>query len=305
MFKRISFLAICALAFAGLPLVAQAQQRGRLASASEAKHTTVVVRCSYWTQPGQVRKTEPLFYLDGRDYEPFVITDMAFVRAYEYRGPNPMVLYRKASPEEIIQRQEEGFSKSELEYIPYAKIAIPEGMRDVGVLIPGNIQTAKPVVFDFSEKVFPQGSMMVLNMCKVPVQFGLAAPRSKAKLMAPQGVELPVGGRWITKAVKERISLNIRAAVPAKSEASGWKTVFSSSGVFRPTTRSVLFVLQSNAPKKGDDDGLPNLEFRQASVAPKPIAPPPSADDKDSKKSRGKDSQKDDKKPARRKPRRV
>lgn len=309
MFKRIFFLALCSLALAGLPMVAQAQQRGRSSTTADAGYTTVVVRCSYWTEPGQVRKTEPLFYLDGREYLPFVITDMAFVRAYEYRGPNPMILYRKATPEEILQRQAEGVSKSELEYIPYAKIPFPSGMRDVGVLIPGDVQTASPVVFDFSENVFPLGSMMVLNMCNFPLQMGLAPSRSKAQTMAPQAVQLPAKGRWVTKAVKERIPLNIRAAVPAKGEASGWKTVFSSSGIFRPTTRSVLFVMPSAQAQKSDD-GLPAVQFRQASVAQKPVAPPPSVDDEDTKKSRkgakgDTDDKKKEKKPARPKPRRV
>lgn len=298
MLKRISLLAFCVLAFVGLPSFANAQQRGRLSNADESSRSTVVVRCSYWTQPGQTRKAQVLYYLNGRDYEPFFIADMAFVRAYEYRGPTPIPLYRKATEAEIAQRRAEGVSKSELEYIEVAKIPT-KGLRDIGVLIPGELTSSKPVVLDFSESRFPLGSMMVLNMCPTPIQFGLAVPKNKPQTLPPQAVQLSPGGLWTTKAVKERTALDIRAAVP---EGAGWKTVFSSAGVFHPGRRSVLFVMES-ARKRSD--GLPALEFRQASVAPKPIAPVPEADDgkKGSRTKGGKNPKSD--KPARPKPRRV
>lgn len=298
MLKRTTLFIFCVLALAGLPTLANAQQRGRLANSDVSSHTAVVVRCSYWTQPGQTRKTQPLYYLNGRDYEPFFIADMAFVRAYEYRGPTPIPLYRKATEAEIAQRKAEGVSKSELEYIPIASIPT-KGFRDIGVLIPGDVTASNPVVFDFSESTFPLGSMMVLNMCPTPIQFGLAVPKNKPQTLPPQAAQLPQGGRWITKAVKERTALDIRAAVP---EGASWKTVFSSAGVFHPGRRSVLFVMES---AKKRSDGLPALEFRQASVAPKPIAPAPDADDgkKGSRSKDGKKSKSD--KPARPKPRRV
>lgn len=299
MLKRISCFVSCVLALIALPTFANAQQRGALSSSDESSHATVVVRCSYWTDPGSERKTEPLYYLNGRDYEPFLIADMAFVRAYEYRGPTPIPLYRKATEEEIAQRKAEGVSKSELEYIQVATIPT-KGLRDIGVLIPGELTGKNLQVFDFSEAKFPLGSMMVLNLCPAPIQFGLATPKNKPQTTAPQAVQLPPKGIWVTKAVKERTALDIRAAVP---DGASWKVVFSSAGVFHPGRRSVLFVIPST--KKKRDDGLPALEFRQASVAPKPVAPAPETGDgkKGSRSKDGKKSKPD--KPKRPKPRRV
>lgn len=279
MLKHISLLAASFLAFAGTAVVSEAQQS---ASAEEAEHATVVLRCSY-ASPDAGKNTEALFYKVGREYKPFFITVMAFVRAYEYRGPLPFVLYRKATEQEMLQRKEQGVRGADLEYVPYAKISIPSGLRDVGVLIPGGLLSSKPVVFDFNEKLFPVGSMMVLNMTKTPIQFGLAPKAKKGEVPTtePQVVELPSGGRWITKPVKSRTVLNIRAAVPAPGEADGWKVIYSNSGTFREMTRSVLFVMPS---QKVGNDGTPRLDFRQANVVPKPPPPPKEEDDK---KSRG------------------
>lgn len=296
MLKHITLLAACFLAFAGTAVVSEAQQR---LSSEEADHANVVLRCSYASPDTGKQNKEALFYKVGRDYKPFFITVMAFVRAYDYSGPLPFVLYRKATEQEMIQRKEQGVRGADLEYVPYTKISIPSGLNDVGVLIPGTLLGSKPIVFDFNEKRFPVGSMMVLNMTKTPIQFGLApkAKKGETPTMAPQVVELPVGGRWITKSVKSRTILNIRAAVPASGEASGWKVIYSNSAMFRETTRSVLFVLPS---EKVGEDGTPRLEFRQASVVPKP--PPPPKTDDDDKKPRGKkkDDKKSDKKPNRR-----
>lgn len=265
MLKHIFVCIACILAFAGMPLVSEAQQR---AGVKESGRASLALRCSY-ASPESAKDTVDLFYKDGREYKPFFITVMAFVRVYEYRGPLPFVIYRKASEQEIAQRKEQGIRGADLEYVEYAKIPLPAGLRDVGVLIPGDLRTSRPIVFDFDEKVFPLGSMMVLNMTNQPVQFGLAAPKGKENTIAPQVMELPgPGGRWITRPVKSRSVLNIRAAVPA---ASGWKMVYSSSAIFRETTRSVLFVMPS---AKVDSEGTYYLEFRQANVVAKPPPEP-------------------------------
>lgn len=276
MLKKFVLLALCASLFAGTVPALNAQQR-RPRTAEEidaARHATVVLRCTYWTHVRSGEPVPPLFYRDGKDYLPFVITEMAFVKAYEYRGPLPFVLYRKATAEEIEQRKEQGVRKSELEYIPYAKIPIPEGMRDVGVLIPGDLRTAKPRVFNFDESFFPKGSVMVQNLTQTPFRMGFAPPKSKAQTAEPQSAELQSGMFWITKPVKTKTALNVRVAVPARDEESGWKTVYSSSGVFLPTTRSVIFAIPS---AKQADDGAPRVDFRQLSIVPKP--PPQKADD--------------------------
>lgn len=295
MLKHISLFAACMLAFAGTAVVSEAQQRSRTASADVERHASIILRCTYWTQAGQADK-EALFYKDGREFKPFIVTEMAFVRAYDYRGPLPFVLYRKATEQEMLKRKEEGVRGTELEYVPHAKINIPAGMRDVGVLIPGNIQTAKPVVFDFSADAFPMGSMMILNMTRTPVNFGLAAPKGKTASVPPQSAQLPVAGRWVTKPVKSRTVLNVRAAVPSSEEASGWKMAYASSAIFRETTRSVLFVL----PGELADDGTPRLQFRQANVVSAP-PPPPKTEDKKPKGRQDKNKEKEkEKKPPRR-----
>lgn len=292
MLKYFSLFVACVLAFTGTVAVANAQQR---LSSEESERVTVVLRCSY-ASPESSKNTEPLFYKVGREYKPFSITVMAFVRAYEYRGPLPFVLYRKASEQEVLQRKEQGVRGADLEYIPYTQINIPAGLRDVGILIPGSLKGSKPVVFDFNETLFPVGSMMVINMTKTPIQFGLAqkVKKDEPATMAPQVAELPSGGRWITKPVKTRTILNIRAAVPDKSQASGWKTVYANSGTFREMTRSVLFVVPS---QKLGDDGTPRLDFRQANVVPKP---PPKEDDAKKPGEKRKGDKKDEKKSGRR-----
>ncbi len=290
MLKHISLFAACLLAFTGTVVEADAQQR---TSVEESENVSVVLRCSY-ASPDSAKNTEALFYKVGREYKPFFITVMAFVRAYEYRGPLPFVLYRKASEQEMLQRKEQGVRGADLEYVPYAKISIPAGLRDVGVLIPGNLLSAKPIVFNFDEKKFPVGSMMVLNMTKTPIQFGLApkAKKGETATMPPQVVELPSGGQWITKPVKSRTVMNIRAAVPSAKEANGWKVIYANSGTFREMTRSVLFVMPS---QKAGEDGTIRLDFRQANVVPKP--PPPKDDD--GKKTRGnKNDKKNERKPS-------
>ena len=297
MLKKFALLALCASLFAGsVPALNAQQRRARTTEDIEAaRRATIVLRCTYWTHARSGEPVPPLFYRDGSDYLPFFITEMAFVKAYEYRGPLPFTLYRKATAEEIEQRKEQGAKKSELEYIPYAQIPIPEGMKDVGILIPGALGRAKPQVFNFDESFFPKGSVMVQNLTQTAFRMGFAPPKSKAETAQPQSAELQPGMFWITKPVKTKTPLNVRVAVPAKDEESGWKTVYSSSGIFLPTTRSVIFAIPS---AKKADDGAPRVDFRQLSVVPKP-PPPPKVDEDDKPDSKKKGGKKNAKQPRR------
>lgn len=304
MLKKIAFATLCASLFAGIVPAMNAQQRfgNKPDSAAESsRRETIIIRCTYWARPQNAEPVPPLFYRDGNDYLPFIITEMAFVKAYEYHGSRVFKLYRKATEEEIEQRKSQGLKKSEREYIEYAQIEIPPGLKDVGVLIPGSLKTAKPRVFNFDESFFPKGSTMIYNLSPTPFRMGFAPQKSREGAMEPQSAELQPGTFWVTRPVKTDMRLNVRVAVPVAKEIDpkGWKTVYSSSGMFLPTTRSVFFALPS---AKTTADGAPRIEFRQLSVVPKPPPPPPKVSDdkpdgKKSKKSRDGKKSPDGKKP--------
>ncbi len=276
--RKLQVLIICTLAFAGTLSVAQAQQRGSANTReATASHGNVIVRFTYWI--GTNVKEQEFFYKDGKDYKPLLITQMAFVKAYKYRGEIPMGVYRKATESEIAQRREQGIKGADLEYVEYAKVNIPNGIKDAGILLPGDLKTVKPIVFDFDEKKFPQGATMVMNMSGMPVRGAFAEAdndEGAAKTFndgKPQSFELKNGDRWVSTRVKDYTILDMRLAVPFSGDASGWRMVFASSAVFHATTRSVIFVLPSS--KRQLEGRPPSVEIRQAQVANVP------AEDKD------------------------
>ena len=142
-------------------LTAEAQARRGLGSATATD--TVIFRCAYWEKPANAPQ---LFVKEGKDYVYLNVLKMAFARPYKYRGALPIPVYRKATPEEVAQRKSEGVKASDLEYIPLFTIN-PRGMKDIGVIfLPGALERKTEdtqLVFDYSEKSFPYGSIRVLN----------------------------------------------------------------------------------------------------------------------------------------------
>ncbi|MCR5184053.1 MAG: hypothetical protein K6B46_05055 [Opitutales bacterium] len=262
MFKTLKIFFVAALAATVFSSAVFAQQsRG---NASSAKAHGIIVRASYW-QDARSKNQEALFYKDGRDYLPFMITQMAFLKAYAYSGPLPMMLYRKATAEEIEKRKEEGVPKSDLEYIEYAKIPLREGMKEVGVLIPGDIRTATPAIFDFSESAFPQGSLLFVNMSSKTIRGNIdLADRNDPDCgkYEMQNFEISPRGLARSREVSGRAILEVKLATLLENV---WKMTYSSQLILNPEMRSVVFII----PKK-DKKGNDRLDIQSASVAPLP-----------------------------------
>ncbi|MCD8283952.1 MAG: hypothetical protein LUD39_05535 [Opitutae bacterium] len=276
--RKLRILVICALAFAGTLGVAEAQQRRQSSSRSSdsaQRQSDIVVRFMYWAGASGDKSTN-FFYKEGRDYKPLLITEMSFAKAYRYHGELPMNIYRKATEAEIAARREQGVKAADLEYIPHATVAIDRKLREAGILIPGDLRTVKPVVLDFSEKVFPLGSTMVMNMAGMPVQGYLAEPPGgqpnapkDAPKMPPQTFSLQRQGQfWISAPVKAYMTLDMRLAVPFEGAEGGWSMAWASSAVFHATARSVVFVLPSTKPQL--EGKPPRVEVRQAGVVQSP-----------------------------------
>lgn len=267
MFKTLKIFSMIALALlVATPMTLAQQRRGNASEQQEPqKLRGIIVRAAYW-QGAKAQNKEALFYKDGREYLPFRVTEMAFLKAYGYRGPLPMQLFRKATPEEIEARKANGVAKNDLEYVEYAKIPLREDMKEVGVLIPGDIRSSNPAVFDFSEKAFPQGSLLFVNMSAQPIRGNIdLADRTNPDggKYEVQNFELQPRNLARSRKVDARAILEVKLATPAENKV--WKLAFASQLILTPEMRSVVFLL----PEK-DKKGRERISIVSASVAPLP-----------------------------------
>ena len=257
-------IGITALFFA---VTANAQARRSGNSVPAAETDTVTFRCAFWEKPANAPQ---LFVKEGRNYVYLNILKMAFARPYKYRGALPIPIFRKATPEEIAQRKAEGVKTADLEYIPMLSIN-PRGMKDIGVLfLPGAVEKQNEnaqLVFDYSEKAFPYGSVRVLNF----------SGRALLGRLIPQGADdkaenfkLRNRDSFLSKPFEDarRIYEIQLAAVVNKKPMK----IYSSAAAFYKTNRVMLFIVPADGNSAKNTDGVPQLDFRMIKDS-RPLAP--------------------------------
>ncbi len=297
--KKLQIFAIAALALAGTTF-AEAQQnrrsRGTNSAAAEQKTSGTILRFMYWAGVKN-DETPDFFYREHRDFKPLQITEMSFAKAFRYQGNFPIGVFRKATEAEIAARKEQGIKGLEAEYVPVAEIAVDKNFKEAGILIPGDIRTARPVVLDFSQKTFPNGSVIVMNMSGMPIKGIFAEPEegqpgapAGTKKMEPQIFDLASGKLWTSKPVKSYKILDVQLAIPFAKTPGGWHRVFASSAAFVETSRSVIFVLPSD--KAIPEGKPPRVEIRQSGVAPAPTNDSAETDSEEKEEKRSKKEEK-------------
>lgn len=250
-FLKILTIGAFAVLVAGTELFAQARVGG-----DPADTASVTFRCAWWQRPdGQ---QPPLYVKDGRDYKFLTLFEMAFQRGYEYRGVLPIPIFRKATEAEIEQRKAAGVKKADLEYIPLFAVN-PRGMKDIGViLLPGKLEN-KPdkemLVFDWSEKSFPYGTIRIANFFR----------RGLIGQLTPQGEDRGENFRlkhmeiFTSKPIGEKRRIyDIQLAAVVDKQP---KVIYSSAAAFFPETRTMIFIIPKPGQKVQPGE-LPALEFR-------------------------------------------
>lgn len=251
------------LLLAALCVPAYAQSRGgaragRAAAALDEPGTTqVILRCAYWQRPAD-KDAPKLFIKSGHEYRILPVLEMAFQYSIDYRGPVPIPVYRKATEAEIAERQAAGIKKADLEYIPIFSIN-PRGMKDIGVvLLPGRLENKAEkdvLVFDWSEKTFPYGSIRIANFCKRRLM-GMLKPQGE-----PQGETFALApGKFFTSRPMnepDRIYELQLAALVNKEP----KMIYSSAARFYGNARVIIFIVPKAGVKQTKED-VPVLDFR-------------------------------------------
>lgn len=263
--KIFLFGAVASALFA-LCVPASAQSRGGSDSAG-ASFAEVTFRCTYWQRPKE--KVPPLFVREGKNFSPIAFFEMGFQRSYAYQGELPIPVYRKATEAEAEQRKLAGMKKSEAEYVPYFTID-PQGMKDIGVLLlPGKMEN-KPanemIVFNWSEKDFPFGSIRIMNLSKRRLM-GQLTPRG-----AEKGERFQLNhkkyftSKPIGDARKKMYELQLATVVNKKP-----LLVFSSSAPFFSDTRSMIFIIPAGKNPQ-QKDGVPEFDFKMLKDYKRPAA---------------------------------
>lgn len=261
--KRILFVI---LAFAALcvcvPAFAQSRggaSRGARGGAADfdPSAVSVTLRVAYWTKP-EGKDAQKLYIKSGHEYHILPVLEMAFQYSIDYRGTVPIPVYRKATEAEMAAQKDAGVKKADIGFIPLFSIN-PRDMRDIGViLLPGKLEN-KPagevLIFDWSDKAFPYGSVRIGNFCKRRLM-GLLKPQDE-----PQGETFALGpGKFFTSSpVKGNSRIyELQLAALVKKEP---QIVYSSAARFYGNARTILFIV----PKAGvpqPKDGVPVLDFR-------------------------------------------
>lgn len=257
--KRI-LVFILLLAALCVPAFAQSRggaRAGRAAALDEPGTTQVILRCAYWQRPAD-KDAQKLFIKSGHEYRILPVLEMAFQYSIDYRGPVPIPVYRKATEAEIAARQAAGVKKTDLEYVPLFSIN-PRGMKDIGVvLLPGNLENKAEkdvLVFDWSEKAFPYGSVRIANFCKRRLM-GMLKPQGD-----PEGETFALApGKFFTSrpmTESDRIYELQLAALVNKEP----KMIYSSAARFYGNARVIIFIVPKAGAKQTKED-VPVLDFR-------------------------------------------
>lgn len=244
---------VIALLATSLPAFAQARAG---ASPLDAAAGAVTLRCALWQRAGM--DIPALYIKDGSDYKIFQLFEMMFQKEYKYRGPVPIAVYRKATEAEIAQRKAEGMKKSEQEYIPLFAIN-PKGMKDIGViLLPGKLEN-KPekeiLVFDWSEKAFPYGTIRIANFSRRGLM-GQLTPQGSDK---GETFKLKHGAFFTSEKLAEKrkiYELQLAASVNKKPQV-----IYSSAASFYGDARTMIFIIPDMTSKAGAEEA-PKLDFR-------------------------------------------
>lgn len=248
-------------------VTAEAQSRRGNATVPAIETDTVTFRCAYWEKPASAPQ---LFVKEGRDYVYLNVLKMAFSRPYKYRGALPIPIFRKATPEEIAQRKAEGVKAADLEYIPLFSVN-PRGMKDIGVIfLPGALEKKTDdaqLVFDYSEKSFPYGTVRVLNFSGRPLLGRLIPLGAEEK---GENFRLKNRDGFLSKPFEgERCIYEIQLAALVNKKPV---KIYSSAAAFYKTNRVLLFIVPGDSQSAKDVNAIPKLDFRMLKDQ-RPLAP--------------------------------
>lgn len=250
-------------------ITAGAQSRRGVETVPASETETVTFRCAFWEKPASAPQ---LFVKEGRNYVYLNVLKMAFARPYKYRGALPIPIFRKATQEEIAQRKAEGVKAADLEYIPLFSVN-PRGLKDIGVIfLPGALEKKTDdaqLVFDYSEKAFPYGTVRVLNFSGRPL-LGRLIPQNEEE--KSENFRLKNRDGFLSKPFEgERRIYEIQlAAIVNKKPVK----IYSSAAAFYKTNRVLLFIVPKDTQSAKDVNAIPKLDFRMLKDQ-RPLAPVP------------------------------
>ncbi|MBR6797751.1 MAG: hypothetical protein IKM45_03570 [Opitutales bacterium] len=248
-------------------ITAGAQSRRGVETVPASETETVTFRCAFWEKPASAPQ---LFVKEGRNYVYLNVLKMAFARPYKYRGALPIPIFRKATQEEIAQRKAEGVKAADLEYIPLFSVN-PRGLKDIGVIfLPGALEKKTDdaqLVFDYSEKAFPYGTVRVLNFSGRPL-LGRLIPQTEEE--KSENFRLKNRDGFLSKPFEgERRIYEIQlAAIVNKKPVK----IYSSAAAFYKTNRVLLFIVPKDTQSAKDVNAIPKLDFRMLKDQ-RPLAP--------------------------------
>lgn len=225
-----------------------------------------VLRITWWKYP----HSAPELVLMQDDVKIPILPDtMSFSVKEKYFGPSTAVIARKVEGKEKDKRGNPVFN-----YIPFATIPIPSEGADLAVILVADqtVSSAKALVYDMSESVFPYGSMRVYNFTSSTMSLTI---QDKAMELAPGAT-----GRHpnvFQQRQQARFSLRV------KESSHDPVLLKSSSFNFFPNSRYSYFITEQPGETPNDRYiGSLVTENRIVVIAPTPAAQPES--DKNSAK---------------------
>jgi hypothetical protein len=218
-FARLLSAALCG----GFLLLGSAQ-----AQTAAREIRTCKLRLAWWSAPENL----PELALQGeREKTPVSPDIMALSQVINYRGEPSAVILRKTLSAEVDKA-----GKPIVLWVPYCAVPIGEADTDVAVLLfPDEARgVAQTRVFNFSPEAFPYGTIQLINFTASKIAISIDGVTSVANSRST--ARFPV-----TFSKRSVCSFKMAAA-----ESSGeQKLLRSTTMVFKPTTRMLLFALEN------------------------------------------------------------
>ncbi len=216
------------------------------------------LRLAWWEAP---ENPPELALQQDKDRTPFSPDIMSLSYIIEYRGEPNAVILKKTLTAELDKA-----GKPIVAWLPYCTIAVGAADTDLAVLLFPDEKRgiAQTRVFDFSQAGFPFGTVQLVNFTSARVA------------VAIDGATFVANSRGVARCPKVFTQRTVSSFKMAVAEPSGEQKVLrSTTMVFRPTARLLLFALENPG---GDEDSryLTKLIMDNFDDAPRQTQPPAS-----------------------------
>jgi hypothetical protein len=207
---------------------AQAQQ-------SNVEMRTCKFRFAWWSAP----ENPPELALQAdKERVPFSPDIMALSVVVEYRGEPTAIVLKKTVSAELDKS-----GKPIILWLPYCTIPVGPGDTDLAVLLFPDEKRgiAQTRVFDFSQEAFPYGTVQLVNFTTARVA------------VAIDGTTFVANSRGVARYPKVFTKRSICSFKMAVAETTGeQKLLRSTTMIFKPTSRLLLFALESAGVSEDD-----------------------------------------------------